>query len=182
MNDPEKPPDNSWDKVDSIIRRQEQGVTSTALPQDKPLARIAQATEKLRQDRLGLLGRFQAGGIERRAALEMIRSMHEAQLDVTKHALKRAVDVEKERVDLIARKYIFEITEEVLRDMEVMGIHNFKARMETLLKLNAEAARLFLEAEGQDVPERIKDMTRDAIFKKFKEFFDRLTADEIKLG
>src|SRR5262245_864807 len=105
MSDLEKP-SSSWDKVDALIRRGEKGLTQSGAAAEQPLAVIEEYTAKMRSEKLDLIGRFKANRIERRAALDTIRSMHESQLEATKHALKRAVDVQKERVDLIAKKYI----------------------------------------------------------------------------
>lgn len=132
----------------------------------------------MRGEKLDLIGRFKANRIERKAALETIKSMHESQLEATRHALKRAVDVQKERVDLIAKKYIFEITEEYLRDMQVMGIHNYQARMQTLFSLNEETGKLLKQAEAQDIPARLREKTLEAILKKYNEFYDRLVTEE----
>lgn len=171
---------DSWEKIDSIMRKGEQSVASSDLP-ERPLASLEEATTRFTRERLDFIGRFKAGAIDRRAALQQIRAVHEAQLEAVEHALKRAVDVERERVDIIAKKYIFEITEEYLRDMQSMGIHNYKARMETLLKLNEQAAQLLRQAEAQDVPPRMREKTIESICKKYDEFVDRLTADEIRL-
>src|SRR5579859_7613868 len=126
---------SEWSKVDALIRKDEQSVAPAAIPKDNPLAGIQRFAEELAKEKLDLIGRFKAGRIERSAVLNKIRAMHDTQLDATKHALKRVLEVEKDKVDLIAKKYIYEITEEHLRDMEMLGMHNYTARMNTLLKL-----------------------------------------------
>ena len=108
--------------------------------------------------------------------------MYDAQLEVGKHRLKPAVDVEKQRVDLVANKYLYRITEEYLRDMRDLGLGNYDARMNTLFTLNEETTKLLEKAEAQDVPQSIKDMTIDAIVKKHKEFYTRIIAEEIQLN
>lgn len=178
MTDRPKNSPQDWENIDKIIRKEDQSSLQTSA---KPLEALEKYTDGIRENKLDLLGRFKAGGMQRRAALEMLNVMYEAQLDASKHALARAVDVQKERVDVIAKKYIFEITQEYLRDMETLGLQNFQARMQTLLTLNEEAAKLLRQAEGQDVPERMKKTTIEAILKKYHEFLAQLVADEIKL-
>jgi hypothetical protein len=62
-----------------------------------------------------------------------------------------------------------------------MGMHNFTARMETLMNLNTETTRLFKQAEGQDVPVVIREKTVEAIMKKYEEFYRKLTAEDMNL-
>src|SRR5216684_1176877 len=117
MSDSDKPAKQDWENLDTIIRKQEASISPSGAVNKRPLAAIEEYTENARKQKLDFIGRFKLGGIERKAALEKIRSMYDAQLDATRHSLKRALEVEKERVDLIAKKYIYEITEEYLRDM-----------------------------------------------------------------
>jgi hypothetical protein len=181
MNDSDKPVKQDWNKVDTIIRRQEAAISPSGLANKQPLAAIEEYTANARKEKLDFIGKFKLGGIERKAALEKIQSMYDAQLEATKHCLKRALEVEKERVDLIAKKYIYEITEEYLRDMRDFGIQNYEARIETVFKLNEETARLLKDAQNQDIPERLREKTLDAILAKHDEFFKKLTTEEIAL-
>jgi len=175
MSDDQVP--TKWGKVESLMRRGQQSVT-TGLPIEAPLAKLEAQTEQIRQRKLDLIGRWKAGGIQRHAALQNLRAMYDAQMAATSQALDRALQVEKQRVDLIAQKYLYEITQEYLGDMDVLGLRNVGARMETLLKLNDEMARLLEKAQGQDVPEMMKESTVKAIHKKYNEFFQRLVAEE----
>jgi hypothetical protein len=170
-----------WDHVEAITRRQETALGTTQ-DADKPLAPINQQIEAIRNQQLDLIGRFKRNAIDRRAALESLRSMHDAQLEAAKHALRRAVDIEKERVDAVANRYIFQITEEYLRNLRDLGLQNYESRMETLLQLNVVMARLLEKAQAQDVPPSVRDTTIESIQKKHKEFSDRLMEEEIKLS
>lgn len=180
MTEPDDKP-ASWQKVDSLIRTHESPLTSTAASNKEALEAIPEEASKVRDERLDIIGKIKANSIERKAGLEAIRAMYAAQIEVGKHRLKRAVNVERQRVDLVANKYIYQITEEYLRDMRGLGIHNYNARMETLLKLNEETTKLLERAEAQNVPQSIKDKTVDAIVKKHTEFYERIIADEINL-
>jgi hypothetical protein len=170
-----------WDNFEALARRQQTAVGTTG-DADKPLAPINQQIDTIRNQELDLIGRFKRNAIDRRAALESLRSMHDAQLEAAKHALKRAVDVEKERIDAVANRYIFQITEDYLRNMRELGLQNFESRMETLLQLNGTMVRLLEKAQVQDVPPSVREATIENIQKKYKEFSDRLMEEEIKLS
>ncbi len=172
---------NKWDNVEALARRQQTALATNG-DSSKPLTPISEQIEAIRGQELDLIGRFKRNAIDRRAALESLRSLHDAQLAAAKHALKRAVDVEKERVDAVANKYIFQITEDYLRNMRDLGLQNFESRMETLMQLNTTMARLLEKAQAQDVPPSVRDATIENIQKKYKEFSDRLMEEEIKLS
>jgi hypothetical protein len=173
--------DNKWEKVDSLLRKEEHK-TIPSTGRSDPLSPINDKIETIRKQELDIIGRFKRNAIDRRAALEALQAMHDAQLEAAKHALKRAVDVEKERIDAVANKYIFHITEEYLRNMRELGLQNYESRMETLLQLNETMARLALKAASQDVPDSIRTSTIENIHKKYREFSDRLMEEEIKLS
>lgn len=174
--------DDKWDKVDAIMRKQEGAAITRPGGPDNPLAPISKQIEAIRKQELDLIGRFKRNQIERREALKSLQAMHDAQFEAASHALKRAVDVERERIDTVANKYIFHITEEYLRNMRELGLQNFESRMETLMQLNETLKNLLERAQAQDVPSSIREATVENILKKYREFADKLMQDEIKLS
>jgi hypothetical protein len=174
--------DNKWEKADAILRKQAGGTLAKPAGADAPLAPINEKIEAIRKQEIDIIGRFKRNAIDRSAALEALRAMHDAHLDATKYTLKRAIEVEKARVDTIADKYIFHITEEFLRNMAELGVKNIESRTETLLKFNETIARLLEQAQAQDVPNAIRDMTIDNILKKHREFVDKVMQEEFKLS
>ena len=181
MSNKDQKSEQDWKYVDKLTRKEYKSTTLDMVKGARPLEGLELVADKARKDKLSLVTRLKAGAIERKAVLEKMQVIYDAQLEATKHALRRAVDVEKERVDLIANKYIFEITEEYLRDMRDLGIHNYEARMQTLLALNVEVAKLLRQAQGQDVPEKIKETTISAIIAKYEEFSAQLVQEGTKL-
>jgi len=165
-----------WENFEALARRNQSGLATSGT--SAPLAPINEQIESIRKQELDLIGRFKRNAIDRKAALSALRSMYEAQLDAAKHALTRAVDVEKKRIDTVADKYIFQITEEYLRNMRELGLQNFDSRMQTLLQLNEKMASLIQQAEAQNVPPSVRDTTISNIYKKYKEFSDKLMEEE----
>ena len=170
---------DKWEGYEALAKRQQTGLAETKA--HNPLEPINQQIEDIRSQELDLIGQFKRNKIERKAAIEKLRALHDASLEAAKHALTRAVDVEKERVDTVANKYIFAITQEYLRNMRDLGLQNFDSRMETLLQLNERMARLLEKAQTQDVPPSIREATLENITKKYREFADRLMQEEITL-
>jgi hypothetical protein len=183
--------EGKWDKIDQLQRRNKsQAISSgkhdgTLLPtadsSGNALAPINEQIETIRHQNLDIIGKFKRNALDRRATLEALRAMHDAQLEGARHALKRAVDVEKQRIDVVANRYIFQITEEYLRNLNEMGLQNIESRMQTLLQLNEVLGRMLDKAQTQDVPESIREATISNILKKYQEFSDKLMEEEFKL-
>jgi hypothetical protein len=173
---------SNWQKFDSLMRQNKAISPSVPVGTKQALESIPERADEIRKNRLDIIGKIKANTIERRAGLEAIHAMYKAQIEAGTHALQRAVEVEKQRVDLVANKYIYQITQEYLRDMNDLGMHNYTARVETLFRLSAETTRLLEQAESQAVPQSLKDQTIAAIIKKHTEFYERIVADEIALS
>jgi hypothetical protein len=174
--------DDKWEKADALLKKQETGAVVKVGGAETPLAPINEKIESIRKQELDIIGRFKRNAIDRNAALEAMRSMHDAHLEATKHTLKRAIEVEKARVDTVADKYIFHITAEYLNNMAELGVKNIESRTQTLLKFNETIARLLEQAQAQDVPNAIRDMTIENILKQHREFVDKVMREEFKLS
>lgn len=173
--------DPKWDRVDSLIRKTPGPIAAPVESPMTPVAPIQAQIDRIHQQKLGIIGEFKKNKINRVAALEQLKAMHNAQIEATRHALLRAVDVEKGRVDTVANGFLNRITEEYLNDMREMGMKNLETRMNTILQLN-EKLREFLEkAQSQDLPQSVKDATIQNIMKKYQEFTDRIMGEEIRL-
>jgi hypothetical protein len=168
---------DKWAKIDALVRRPTD-LTAQPTPPELPLSTVETRIEVIKNQRLGVFSRLKAGSIAKQAALEEIRALSAAHLEATKHALSRALEVDKQRVDLVAQKYIYQITEEHLKDMREMGLQNYDTRLKTLLKLNEETSKLLQQASGQDVPEFMRQQTIERIVKRYQEFSDTIMGSD----
>ncbi len=157
-----------------MIRRPTESIALPTNARDSALAGLEERTEKLKEEQLDWIGRYQANKIERKTAVEQIRAIHQTRLKAAEHALTRALEVEQGRIDLIADKFLYQITQEYLQDMAVMGLSNEGARRATLFALNDQTTRALLEAKAAQWPESMKTRTIEAIMKRYEEFSNGL--------
>src|SRR5260370_12613292 len=95
------PAKDSWSAINAVVRKADSSVARTS-PQDKPLAGLDEHANQLKAERLDLWGRVKARSIDRKTALEKISVIYETQLEAMKHALNSPLEVENQKVDLIA--------------------------------------------------------------------------------
>lgn len=165
-------------EIDALIRRKNDLPAPLNSANPSALAGLEKRSDEIRSQKLGIFGEFRANKIERSAAIQQLRMIHNTRLEAAKFALEKGIQVEKERIQLIADKYLYQITEEYLRDMQEMGVSNLKARLDTLFTLNDETTKALTKAQSAQWPETLKMRTIDGIMKKYQEFSDKLMADD----
>ncbi|GEM_PF-4993711 len=161
-------------EIDALIRRGTESIVPAAASQGNVLSGLEERSETLKKQQLDLLGRFQAKKIERKSAVEQLRAIHETRLEQAKFALTKALEVEKGRIDLVANKYLYQITQEYLHDMALMGLSNEDARTKTLFALNVQTTAHLQQAQAAQWPETLRTKTIAAIMKRYEEFSNNL--------
>jgi hypothetical protein len=168
------------EELDALLRRGSESIIPASTARESALAGLAEQTENLKNQQLDLIGRYQANKIERKSAVEQLRAIHQTRLEAAKFALTKALEVEKGRIDLVANKYLYQITQEYLQDMAVMGLSNEGARTKTLFALNDQTTKALLEAQGSQWPETLKSKTITSIMKRYEDFSNGLMETEKK--
>ena len=166
--------DSKLKEIDALIRRPTESIALPNTAKESALAGLEERTEKLKEEQLDIIGRFQANRIGRKAAVEQIRAIHQTRLKAAEHALTRALEVEQGRIDLVADKFLYQITQEYLQDMAVMGLSNEGARSAILFALNDQTTKVLLDAKAAQWPESMKTKTIEAIMKRYEEFSNGL--------
>jgi hypothetical protein len=167
-------------ELDALIRRGSDSIVPSSTSQQSALAGLEERSENLKTQQLDLIGRFQANKIERKSAVEQLRAIHQTRLEAAKFALGKALEVEKGRIDLVANKYLYQITQEYLQDMAVMGLSNEESRSKTLFALNNQTTKALLEAQAAQWPETLKNKTINSIMKRYEDFSNNLMDGEKK--
>ena len=165
-------------ELDALLRRGSESIIPASTARESALAGLAEQTENLKNQQLDLIGRYQANKIERKSAVEQLRAIHQTRLEAAKFALTKALEVEKGRIDLVANKYLYQITQEYLQDMAVMGLSNEGARTKTLFALNDQTTKALLEAQAAQWPEALKSKTINSIMKRYEDFSNGLMDEE----
>jgi hypothetical protein len=167
-------------ELDGLLRRGNESIVPAATARESALAGLEEQSKNLKNQQLDLIGKFQAKRIERKSAVEQLRAIHQTRLDAAKFALTKALEVEKGRIDLVANKYLYQITQEYLQDMAVMGLSNEDARTKTLFALNDQTTRNLLEAQGAQWPEVLRSKTLNLIMKRYEDFSNGLMDEQKK--
>jgi hypothetical protein len=165
-------------EIDALIRRGNDSIVPASTARESALAGLEERSENLKSQQLDIIGRFQAKKIERKSAIEQLRAIHQTRLDAAKFALSKALEVEKGRIDLVANKYLYQITQEYLQDMAVMGLSNEGARTKTLFALNDQTTKALMEANAAQWPETLRTKTINSIMKRYEDFSNSLMDGE----
>jgi len=170
--------DSKLKEIDALIRRGTESIVPTPAAQESALSGLEERAERLKVQQLDLIGKFQANKIERKSAVEQLRAIHQTRLDAAKFALTKALEVEKGRIDLVANKYLYQITQEYLKDMAIMGLSNEDSRSKTLFALNDQTTDALVKAESAKWPDTLKKKTIDSIMKRYEDFANNLMGEK----
>jgi len=121
-----------------------------------------------------MLAQFQAGGIERRAAVEQLKAWHAGKLEIAEHAITEAVRVKKAEATGMAEQLLAQLDMERTQFLRSLGMENTGARQEALTELSVQTTAMLRDAQSQDMPDAVKDMNIRGIMQLYERFFDKL--------
>jgi hypothetical protein len=125
----------------------------------------------------GLISRVQSEQIKNKAGLEFDRKWYEAQLEVSKHQLKRAVELKIKETDADIERLLTDISRRHLQYLTEMGLRNSEQREEALEQLSDQTAARIKRLQGKDWPESLIEQTINGVIELHQRFFDKILAD-----
>jgi hypothetical protein len=106
-------------------------------------------------EQLGMLGKWKANNLGRKAAMESIQRHYSSQLDVLAHNLAKAAQVKKARADVLAEEYLKELDTQHLAVLSEFGLRNKETRERALIELTETTVAKLREVQGKDWPEEL---------------------------
>lgn len=107
----------------------------------------------------GILAKWKASTLERRAALEALKENYGSQLSVLKHCLTAAAKVKKTQADVLAKEYLSELDARHLEVLTEIGLRNKETREKALLELTDRTVEKLREVQAKDWPESLIEDT-----------------------
>jgi hypothetical protein len=168
----EKNPERSdWSKIDAMTRKDSVQDAELVI---SPSAAAPMATA---QTIHGVIAKFKANSLERRAALEEIQLATRARLDVFGHQLQEAAKTKKAEATMIAKQFLAQIDADYQHVLHEIGVRNEGARRETLKKIGDETSRDLDEIQNKNWPDFMIKATIELIMKRYTKFLARLDED-----
>lgn len=125
----------------------------------------------------GLLSQFKANQIKRKSALAALQTHYDSQIDVLKHTLSRAAQVEKSRADVTASQFLKELDSKYLEVLAQLGMRNKDTREKAILDLTDQTAVRLQEVQGKNWPQQFKDSIIDQLMSLHQRYIDEIVAD-----
>ena len=113
----------------------------------------------------GILARFQAKAVSRRAALDALKVNYDFQIDSLKHNLSRALQVSNAKADTMAEEFLMELDAQHLTVLGKLGLRNKETRERVLMELTDSTVNTIRELQGKDWPQQFIE---DAINQSMK--------------
>ncbi len=162
----------NWNFVDKRQSDNPESEENSTVP---TIIRADDTAMELRSAAKSMIAQWKEKKVTQNAALTILKEKMGAHIEATKYALTKQLELHNKKIDLLADKYIYQMTEEYLKDLNEMGISNLKSRGITVQVLNEETAKLLKQIESQDVPDFMKKKTLEMMMDKWMELFAKIS-------
>lgn len=157
-----------WGRVNSIMK----GDNKIAVQED--INRSVSITKEMVKEPDGIIAKYKARAIERKAGVEFLKAWYESQLEVAKHQLKTAVQLKKKESDLEAERFIMDLNRRHLNYLKELEFYNLGERIEAMEKLGDTIAQSMQKISSKDWPQKMIDDTIQGVIDLNKRFFEKI--------
>lgn len=159
---------SNWDIADKLLSKEgnisHKPNNQSIIPRDG----------KFMESPKGVISRIRSEQIQSRAALEFDREWYNSQLEVSKHQLKKAVELKKKETDAEIERLLTDISRKHLQYLTELGLKNSAQREEALEKLSDQTALRIKRLQQKDWPDSLIEQTINGVITLHQRFFDKI--------
>lgn len=158
----------NWEIADKLIAKDKN------LPQRSDSKAPLSRDNRFFESPSGIVGRIRSEQIRNRAALVFDRDWYNARLEVSKHQLKRAVELKIKETDADVERMLTDISRKHLQYLTEMGLRNSEQREEALERLSDQTASRIKRLQAKDWPDSLIEQTINGVIELHQRFFDKI--------
>ncbi|TWU27558.1 hypothetical protein [Bythopirellula polymerisocia] len=172
-----------WSFIDEQIRKKDSEPRDALIPTANRQSALAESKGSISMQVPelsvpdGLLSQFKANQIKRKSALEALQTHYGSQIDVLKHTLSRAAQVEKSRADVTASQFLKELDSKYLEVLAQLGMRNKDTREKAILDLTDQTTVRLREVAAKDWPQQFKDSIISELMSLHQRYIDEIVAE-----
>lgn len=162
---------NNWELADKLLNRDKN------LPEQHSSRPMLTKEGRFMDAPSGPIAKIKSEQIKSKAALEFDKDWYNAQLEVSKHQLRRAVELKIKETDADIERLLTDISRKHLQYLTEMGLKNSEQREEALERLADQTAQRIKRLQGKDWPESLIEQTVNGVIELHQRFFDKILED-----
>ena len=162
---------NNWDLAENLLSKDKN------LPEKHSSRPVLTKEGRFMESPSGPISKIKSEQIKTRAALEFDKEWYKAQLEVSKHQLKRAVELKIKETDADIERLLTDISRKHLQYLTEMGLKNSEQREEALERLSDQTAQRIKRLQGKDWPDSLIEQTVNGVIELHQRFFDKILED-----
>ena len=152
-----------WNRVERMARPDEAPSSDGALvpsrPQDVAIPSPANIGEPT-----GILAKYKANKLERKAALKALEKSYSGQLSVLEHQIVKAEGLRKTEISVLAEEFLKDLDARHLEVLAEIGMRNKGTREAALVNLTEQTVEKLKDVQQRDWPESlVRDTVRDLL-------------------
>ncbi len=165
---PEDSKKEKWEKINTLMKRDDK-----AALQEELTGKISIQKDMISEPD-GIIAKYKAKHIERKAGIKLIKTWYESQLEVAEHQLKTAVQLKKKEVEIDAEHFLMDLNKRHLRYLSELEFSNLEERYNALEKLGDAASKNMAKIYEKDWPQKMVDETIQGITDLYRKFFEKI--------
>jgi hypothetical protein len=161
---------NNWEIAERLIAKTKntpQQVANRSLMKREEKGRYLESPK-------GIISKFKSDRIRTKAELEFDQEWFKRQLEVSKHQLKRAVELKVKETDAEVERLLTEISKQHLKYLTELGLKNSEEREEALERLGDQTAQRIKSIQSKDWPGFLVEQTLNGVTEIYQRFFDKI--------
>jgi hypothetical protein len=161
---------SKWEIVENLAANPE-------VPTQKEITKSLTIDKEMVRSPEGIIAKFKERLIERKACIKLLQTWYDAQLEVGKYQLEKAVQLKKKETDIEVEKIFSDLNSKHLNHLREIGISNFEQKLAAVDKLNSMMTESLTKFQNADWPEFMKNETIKKIIDSYRAFFNKITEE-----
>jgi hypothetical protein len=133
-----------------------------------------EGNEQYMESPKGVISKFKSDRIKSNAELDFDQEWYKAKLQVSKHQLKKAVELKVKETDAEVERLLTDISRQHLKYLTELGLKNSEEREDALERLGEQTAQRIKSIQSKDWPEFLVEQILDGVIEIYQRFFDKI--------
>jgi hypothetical protein len=180
MSDPNNDKDRTdWSAVNQVVQRRTTDDILPVTPAELEPSRsgISNPETGGPAQANGIVARYKANAITRKATLEYLSAYYTEQLEVARHHLSEVARVRKAGSTAVAEQLLASINSQQMQFLIEVGLRNQGTRNQAVVALGNQTSVALKQVMESDWPQNLMDQALNGILESQRKFFDRLMKD-----
>jgi len=158
-----------WSGTEAIIKGDQSSERQRVFPEKRSMELHQKAQQTLESPE-GIIAKYKAKQIERKAVVSYLQSWYDTQLDVGRKRLEETGKIKNAEMKVEAQRFYAELQSKLDHILDELDMKNVQRRQKMMVNLASNTSEILAVAQKKDMPDSLKEQA----IKGIKELSDRI--------